>query len=304
MKRIFEDYFYFTQAEKRGIIILLISSFLFCFIPFLYPYFYKETPTDFTAFQEALYTQSPKIEKDSASNPSPILFNFDPNSASQDEFVQLGIAPKVASTIINYRNKGGTFRVKKDLQKIYGLHLTAYNRLEPYINIQPTKKRNTFQPSEKPKHEKSDSSSQVFETPLAMNQLELIKIDINKATAREWQGLKGIGPVFSKRIIKFREKLGGFYNVEQVAETYGLPDSTFRSIKSNLVHSEILRPLPINTINEEDLKAHPYLNWKEAKALIKFRRHNGPFKTVADLEECYALKKETIQRLAPYLRFQ
>ena len=303
MKKIFEDYFYFTRSEKKGILLLITSSILLCFIPYLYPYLYKEVPTDFTAFQAGIQASPLITKKDTSALTAPELFNFDPNTISQEELIRLGISQKVANTIINYRNKGGQFRAKEDLKKIYGLQEKDYLRLEAYITIKTPKKGKPIRVAESSYNKKSIAPKAITEAPIASAAPKVIRIDINKASAEEWQSLRGIGPVFSKRIVKFRDKLGGFYSIEQVAETYGLPDSTFLSIKSKLLSSTILRTLPINTISEEVLKAHPYLNWKDAKALIKFRKHNGPFKTLADLQQCYALKKETIQRIAPYLQF-
>jgi competence protein ComEA len=64
------------------------------------------------------------------------LFVFDPNTASLQEFQKLGLSEKQASTIKNYLNKGGSFKTKEDLKKIYGISADQYNQLEPYIFIE------------------------------------------------------------------------------------------------------------------------------------------------------------------------
>ena len=116
--------------------------------------------------------------------------------------------------------------------------------------------------------------------------------------------LYGIGKVFSKRIVKFRDKLGGFYDINQIAETYGLPDSTFQEIKPQLILSTDFSPLHINLLTEDQLAAHPYINWKQAKTLINYRFHHGAYKNVEDIKASMAFKDSTLVKVKPYLSFQ
>jgi competence protein ComEA len=72
--------------------------------------------------------------------------------------------------------------------------------------------------------------------------------------------LPGIGSKLSQRIIAFRNKLGGFYSVEQVGETYRLPDSTFQKIKPKLIlGNNNVKQININAASIDEMKAHPYL---------------------------------------------
>lgn len=199
-----------------------------------------------------------------------ILFDFDPNQATQKELIQLGIPPKIAARIEKYRTKGGQFYTKTDLKKIYGFRQIDYQRLENYIQLPSTY------------HAK--------------------EIDINQASLQDWQTLRGIGPSISNRIVKFREKLGGFSSIEQVAQTYGLPDSTFQKIKPSLILSPIFQKLHINKLKKEELQAHPYINWKQAKMLVNFRREHGPFKSEEEILQSKAFQKqEDWEKIRPYL---
>ena len=115
--------------------------------------------------------------------------------------------------------------------------------------------------------------------------------------------MRGIGPAYAKRIITFREKLGGFSSVEQVAETYGLPDSTFQNIKSRLQPSPVLHKIAINTISVAELRAHPYLETRQATAIVSFREQHGAFHSVDDLRNIRALPAAVLEKLRPYLEF-
>jgi len=194
----------------------------------------KEKEPKYVAQKEALPT---------VPTPTIRLFNFDPNTASFDDFVTLGLPKKTAHTIINFREKGGAFYDKQDLQKIYTLMTEDYTRLEPYI-IVPEKPNEI--PAPKLVAEKT-SKPKPKPTP--------ISIRVNTATATEWQRLYGIGPTYAKRIIEHRESLGGFHSVEQVGEIYGLADSTFQNIRPQLqLDATTIRKININTASPEDLE--------------------------------------------------
>ncbi|PHN07190.1 ComEA family DNA-binding protein [Flavilitoribacter nigricans] len=229
----------------------------------------------------------------------PEEFPFDPNAATYRELVRLGLPEKTAATLIRYREKGGTFRKKEDMKKIYGLREQDYQRLEAFITlpladaaIRSDRFADDLQPEQPAR---AVPASYAAPAP--------VSIDINQATAEEWQLLYGIGPVLSQRIVRFRDKLGGFVRIEQVAETYGLPDSTFQSIQDQLRFSPIRERIAINRADARELQAHPYIQWKQANVIVAYRSNHGPFATVADLEKVLALNKEFIQRIAPYIQF-
>ena len=194
--------------------------------------------------------------------------------------------------IIKYRSKGGKFYKNEDLKKIYGMPELVYNQLESLIKIESTfaKKKSIVKAS--------------AERPIAKKSFAPIQIDINNASPEEWQKLRGIGPAFSKRITKFRDALGGFYSIDQVSETYGFPDSTFQSIKTQLVKSSIFKKININQASEEVLKKHPYITWKQAKLIVNYRTMHGDFKLVEDLLEIQALNQEWLDKVKYYVTVQ
>ena len=98
------------------------------------------------------------------------------------------------------------------------------------------------------------------------------------SSTEDWQKLRGVVPSFSKRIIAFRSRLGGFYSIEQVGETYSLPDSIFQKIE-------------LNQATENKLKSHPYISWNQTKLIISYRKMHGYFKGVNELLQIGALKK-------------
>ncbi len=218
--------------------------------------------------------------------PTKHLFAFNPNTIPLDSLNLLMIPTPIAHTIKNYRSKGGTFETKKDLLKIYGMTGELFENLAPFIQL-PEKRAEVPRPT--------SYNEEIYERKLPP------KIDINKATPEEWQQLNGIGPAYARRIVRFRDKLGGFYNIEQVGETYYLPDSTFQKIKPFLIHSPIPKKININNCTEGTLKKHPYLSYRQAGAIIAYRNHHGPFQSLEDLAQIHGLPEEVRTKILPYL---
>ena len=276
-------FFSFSRRERYGTTLLIVSFLLFWFLPDFLPILFPGPPLP----EPPPYQQLVHLESSDSLPPSPrdTLFLFDPNQADETVLTMLGLSQKTAQTIIRYREKGGKFRKKEDLAKIYSLPESEYRRLEPFIDIPAPdlKEKKSYTPS-KPK----------VQTP----------VDVNRAGIEEWQTLRGVGPGYAGRILKFREKLGGFSSVDQIGETYGLPDSVFQQIKPFLVLSPIFRPLPINAASEEDLAAHPYLSKKQAHVILLFRENHQGFKSLEDLKPIRVLPDSTLQKLAPYLNFE
>jgi DNA uptake protein ComE-like DNA-binding protein len=216
-------------------------------------------------------------------------FPFDPNTATREALLQLGLPARIADNLIKYRERGGRFRRPEDLQKLYGLSPNDYERLAPYVTIAAAVPENAPAPRA--------VADRAPRPP--------VTIDINSADEAAWQQLRGIGPALSRRILRFRDQLGGFRSVEQVGETYGLPDSTFQKIRAQLqLGSAVYRALRINDADVETLANHPYIDYRAARAIVSYREQHGPFRSAADLSKVMALPSGTAEKLAPYLVFE
>lgn len=223
----------------------------------------------------------------------PQLFPFDPNTVTEKELLTLGVPAKVARTWVKYTQNGGRFREARDIERVYGLSDQAVEQLLPYVQV----------PEAEEGHDRpGDQEPEGREEPKPA--AAPLRIDINQAGPEEWQQLRGIGPKLSSRIVRFRDKLGGFISIDQVGETYGLPDSTFQRIRTQLQASPIQPSLRVNVLNKQGLGSHPYISYQEAEVLINYRSKHGPFQNVEDLRQVIALKKETLEKITPYLSFE
>jgi competence ComEA-like helix-hairpin-helix protein len=232
-------------------------------------------------------------EYDEKEKTTSVLFNFDPNTSSAVEWKRLGLRDKTIKTIQNYLRKGGKFRKPEDFQKVYGLNQKEFERLAPYIKIENKNDEFSIQKPafEKRKEETVRSSRSHYDA-----------VDINVADTTAFIELPGIGSKLAGRIINFREKLGGFYKVDQIKEIYGLPDSVFQKIKPRLkLNYQSLKKINLNTATKEDLRVHPYIKWNIANAIIEYRNQHGNFTKPEDLKKIQAINEETFDKLANYI---
>lgn len=307
-------YFHFTRKERNGTLFLLFIMLLLVCFPFLYPFIFKNKPVADNQLNNELavlktkqadssvlkktwkyrdsenYKQGFTQKKDDKGFNEGTLFPFDPNNLSAEGWEKLGLREKNISTIQNYLSKGGKFRQPEDLKKIWGLPEALVMRLIPYIKIAHKIDTNSY-------------AGNKYEYKSTKNLPAIQFIDINQADSVQWMALPGIGSKLSGRILNFREKLGGFYNIEQVKETFGLPDSVFEKIRPKLLlNNKEIKQLNINLATLDELKQHPYIRYQLANLIIQYRNQHGRFSAVADLKKIMVLKEEVYNKMAPYLK--
>ncbi|TCD11184.1 hypothetical protein EZ449_06750 [Pedobacter frigidisoli] len=292
-------HFGFNKSEFNGLLALVFIIILLKTIPIIY-YSYqtieKDDPNLLSQIKKIEVTDQENFHKtrDRIESSQPLkkaqLFNFDPNSLSIDGWQSLGLSFKQAQSIVNYTKKGGKFYKSEDLQKMYTISPEMYQKLLPYVKIenQPsgyTKKDFTFEKKE-----------YVKKSPVI--------VDINKADSAQLEEIKGIGGAFATRILKYRERLGGFYKKEQLMEVYGLDSIKYGEIKDQISMSSItLKTVNINTAQFNDLKTNPYLSYKQINAIIQYRKQHGNYTNPGDLKKILIINQQIIDKITPYISF-
>ena len=128
------------------------------------------------------------------------------------------------------------------------------------------------------------------------------KIDLNASDSSELVKLPGIGPVFAARIIRYREKLGGYSDIAQLMEIDGLPDSLMEwFIISDTIP---VRKINVNTSTLAELRKHPYIDFYQARAIVEFIRERGKIKGPEQLSFMEEFTEQDLIRLKPYLDFR
>jgi competence protein ComEA len=320
-KRFLKDYFTFNRSERNGLIVLLSILFLLIVARAAIPFLHSDSVTGFESFEDelALFERSLQtgeeagIGEPSGSSSRPFL--FDPNQATEQELLALGLERFVAGNIIKYREKGGRFASARDIKKIYGMTDEVYTSLEPFIRIRsrpvdPTESDLKMQSgSASPDGYKSSKGDMARGDSAGFQQHEGKHyhstgplIFINQADSGQLVTLPGIGPVLSGRIIKYRELLGGYYSKKQFLEVYQLTQERFDKINGLVcVDTLNLKLINLNHLDADSLPYHPYLTDYHFKAIISFRDLNGKFTRTGEVLENRLLPPEVYERVKPYL---
>lgn len=276
MKAQLKNYLSLTKKEWNGMLVLVILIIAVLAAPYVYQWYHKDSTINSKAFYEAaaqLNQANPGYQAAASAGPqNGSLSKFDPNTLPAAKWKELGLSDRQVAIIINYRSKGGRFYKVEDLKKVYGITDSNYKALAPYIDI-PTSKE-----------------------PVA------VVVELNTADSASLTALDGIGPAYAKRIINYRERLGGFVNKEQLKEVYGLDELKYAEIAGQLkVDAWRIRKIDINTITFDKLRLMPYLGYKQVNAIIEYRNQHGNYASVADLKNIAILTDQILIKISPYL---
>lgn len=292
-------YFGFSKGEFNGLVLLIVIIILLKSLTVIYNYYtpVEKDDTNLLASiqklsitnEESYYHVRDKVEVSNNKTVSK-LFKFDPNTITAGDWQMLGLSLKQAQSIVNYRNKGGRFYKPEDLQRMYTISPEMYKKLLPYVEIE----------NQNQAHLKKDFQ---YDKKEYVKKATVV-VEINQADSAVLDQIKGIGPAFATRILKYRERLGGFCKKEQLMEVYGLDSVKYAEIKDQIsVNPTSLRTININTANFNALKSSPYLSYKQINAIIQYRKQHGNYSGANDLKKIAILTPQVIDKLLPYLTF-
>lgn len=302
MRKIVKAYFSFSRKEKRAIVLLLLLIGCFLVAPEFFPEpkqqrvsapeleAYVRASESTANINRSISGFTGKEETAHSEKGKPRYFYFDPNHISDTEWRKLGLAEKTIQIILHYRQKGGRFRSAEDIRKIWGIPKETADHLIPFIRI-VVSDSGRFTHSQNWEYRKPSQNKIQFQT-----------IDINTATAEEWESLPGIGEVLAKRILAFRKRLGGFNSLEQVGRTYGLADSVFRRILPRLqIENNQPARLNLNIVTAIELEQATGVTRAQANAIITYRKQYGFFQQMEDLKKIVFINDSVFQQLKPFL---
>lgn len=294
------NFFHFNKQERNGVFVLSVIIVILFAVRLIIPFLNNDANTvQFITInssvksntkEETQQIENSSIVVDSRVKVSNERFVFNPNTIREEDAQKLGLSKKLSSTLINFRNKGGKFYKPEDLKKLYGLSPELYNELESYILI----------PNSSHQFKKDTVySNRTYEKKVYTKTL----VEINTADSLSIVYLKGIGPGFTKRIMKYRAMLGGFHSLSQLKEVYGMTDSTFVLLSSQIkIDEQSITKIPVNVIDFNSLRKHPYFNFQSAQAVINFRFKHGKL-TEEDVKALGVFSEEKLRLILPYLTY-
>jgi competence protein ComEA len=302
------NYFGFSQREVNGFLLLITIMVLLTAAPFLFSRIYSSNqpisanPAD-QQLLDSLVAQLEKApdtynrsRKTIATVP---LYRFNPNTLTLERWQAFGLPRYLGQRILNYRSKVGDFTYRAELGKIYGMPDSVFQRLYPFIDLPETKLDNYSR--------KGIGSSRPHPSPgwesRPRERFVLAPFNINTADTTQLKQIRGIGSKLSARIVKYRDRLGGFYNLEQLREVYGLQPEVIDSLSKYTFVAKAHTParINLNTATIGELRTHPYMTSNLARAIVAYREQHGRFESVEELKQIKIIKPEQYEKLKPYL---
>lgn len=327
----FKDIFYLQKKDRQALLTLLAIMIVCVSLTFLIQE--KQKDATVTSQPDSIDgtlekdTATTKIQHASKSHPLYSkedgivheLFPFDPNTASAEDFERLGLESWQTRSIIRFREKGGIFSRPSDFARVYGITKRTYEVLLPFIRIADDYKpaadfygkegygrsRRRYTPyynnrknEDTNYNNRRNEETKVYSYPHKLRANE--HIEINGADTTLLMKIPGIGSYYASRIVRYRERLGGFASAQQLEEIDGLPESTIAYIK---IDNQQIRKMNLNKLTINQLKKHPYLNFYQAKEICDYRRLKGPLHSIEDLKLLKDFPPDEIERLKPYICF-
>lgn len=277
----------FPKSQQRGLILLWIIMLIMAFVSLLFSpeYDFENTVPlrdNYPLKTKQWFYKQENIRKDS-------LFVFNPNTATKEQLLRLGIPEHTVSIILNYRNKGGNFIYKKDLKKIYTLKDELYDKLYDYISL--------------PLNKVSVKKQADFAETVLLQKKETKTLNLNTVDTTELKLLPHIGSVRARQIVRYRKLLGGYINSDQLLEVYSIDEGVYEKVKKYFYSDSlnIIQKISINSCKAETLYKHPYIDYKTAKNIVKYRQIVGKISDITELAENNIIDSVTFCRVKYYL---
>nr|WP_228085099.1 helix-hairpin-helix domain-containing protein [Mucilaginibacter sp. JRF] len=209
------------------------------------------------------------------------LSKFNPDTLSFSGWKKLGLSERQVTVIMHYKEKGGKFYSKADVAKLYSISPQKYKQIESFIDL--------------PDRGTTYSHKSKLTVPIELNSADVAKL----------KAVYGIGESFASRIIKYRELLGGYNSKQQLREVYGIDAEKYAEISGQIrVNPNAIKKINVNTAETDELNRLPYLNYKQANAIVQYRLQHGEYLSADDLADIAILDPQIIQKIKPYLVYK
>ena len=301
-----KDFFYYSKSERRAVYVLSLLIVVFAIGSLVLPYYVEqeepsvaeqeEKDSFWVRVREQEQKQKPRyVTHTRQQKRKVVLTTFDPNTADSIDFLNLGLPSFMAHNILKYRAKGGRFATPEAFSRIYGMTDEQFETLKPYIRIADTftRKKDTVGSSALTV-ERKDTFPKIVKYP------EGTLVDVGVVDTTELKKIPGIGSGIAKAIVAYRNRLGGFYTLEQLQEVSHV---TPEMMKWFDLKEPPIRKIPINKAGLDRLRAHPYLNFYQAKVIVEHRKKRGEIKSLSQLSLYEEFAEKDLERLAVYFSF-
>ncbi|WP_420601234.1 ComEA family DNA-binding protein [Flagellimonas sp.] len=282
----FKSHFKFNKQERSGIFFLLLLIIILQGV-----YFYIKTKP-FNGDSKIVVNTVAQSQLDSLrllalQKESIKIFSFNPNYITDYKGYMLGMSPAELDRLFAFRKTGRFINSAEEFQQVTQISDSLLMVISPSFKFPEWNKR---------KKAAKVHSNIRFEKTLQVK-------DLNLATAEDLKAINGIGEKLSARIIKFRDRLGGFLVNDQLFDVYGLePEVVQRALHQFRVNDPpSIQKININKATAEELSRLVYISRDLAEKIISFRELNGAYDSSDELLNVESFPVERIDRIKLYL---
>lgn len=246
-------------------------------------------------FDKSLQIQIDSLKRLALVDGTPKIYPFNPNFITDYKGYTLGMSPQEIDRLLKFRETGKYVNSAMEFQKVTRISDSLLFSISPFFKFPEwTQKRNRSKTSiEAPNKKRHIIPSK------ATN-------DLNKATAKELMQVYGVGLKLSSRIVKFRDRLGGFLVNEQLYDVYGLDAQVVERIleRFQVLHPPQIKRININSASAPEIAQLIYISYSQAVEIVKYRKENGPFRSLNEMANMFNDSSEKIDRIGLYLSFE
>lgn len=279
-----------SKRNRRGVLILGAILLVIIYSPRILAGYFQDSSLEYTVeeldevekqIQDSKTSRKKKYSKKKKERYTVPQAAFDPNEYALSDWIKLGLSEKQANVVIRFTQHG--IYSNEELQKIFVISDELFGLIKDstFYPVRP-KKNSAFSPTVNRRSEKI--------------------VQLNVATQDELIELSGIGDYYAKKIIEYREKLGGFHSQEQLLELWKFTPEKLAKIKDQLLVSGELQKININQASYEELFKHPYVSSKVANSIVKMRSQRDGYKNLEDLLDSKLIDRELFNKLEPYIK--
>jgi DNA uptake protein ComE-like DNA-binding protein len=285
----------FNRQERSGIFFLLFIVFLLQIGYFVFRSFPINVSSDVFSLDEVTQAQVNVLKLKVLQKDSIKMYPFNPNYITDYKGYTLGMSVKEIDRLHSYRKQSKFANSPKEFQQVTLISDSLLGAISPYFKFPEWTKKS--------KKTVVDTGQKSISPPLEGREKDFLVKDLNKATAEELKAISGIGETLSTRIVKFRDRLGGFLVQEQLYDVYGLEaEVAERTLKRfKLLSKPAIVKININEASVAELAKLVYLRYGVAQDIVSYREVNGTIDSFEQLKDIDDFPSDKIDRLVLYL---
>jgi len=283
-----KSHFVFTKKQRNGILLLVLCIILAQLVYLFVDYPSEKSVLDLESEEMvSLQNQIDSLKQVALEDRQPKIYPFNPNYITDYRGYTLGLSTEEIDRLHHFRAQNKWVNSAKEFQQVTKVSDSMLAVIEPYFQFPEWVTNRKTTTSKSPYREKTFAQ----------------KKDLNTATTEELQEIRGIGEVLSKRIITYRDKLGGFLVDEQLQDIYGLEYGVIRNILQEFTVKTTpeIEKININTASASDMATLPFISFELAKEIVNYRLLHEGIKDFDELRLVAGFPAQKIDRITLYL---